>query len=211
MTYVKICGITNLEDAQAAVDAGADLVGFIFYPPSPRYVSFEQAKGIISAIRYSSSVKIVGVFVNESVEQIREIVEYCDLDLVQLSGDEPPEVARALSLHVYKSLRPRDETDARALAEKYRAVVNLNTPAFIIDSFNPKLFGGTGERADWTIARETAREFPILLAGGLTPANVAESIAFVQPWGVDVSSGVERAPGLKDHAKVSAFMEKVKR
>ncbi len=211
MTYVKICGITNREDARAAAEAGADLVGFIFYPHSPRYVKPERAAEIVDALhREYRAVKTVGVFVDEAVGQVRAIFEECKLDLVQLHGSEAPGTIRQFSPGVYKSLRPRDAAEAFELLARYRGVMNGSRPAFIVDAFNPTRYGGTGARADWTIACEISREFPILLAGGLAPENVDAAIAEVQPWGVDVSSGVERAPGLKDHAKVRRFVQRAK-
>lgn len=208
MTYVKICGITNREDALAAAEAGADLLGLIFYSKSPRYVRPERAVDIVDILRKEYPVvKSVGVFVDEPVERVRAIMQQCKLDLLQLHGAEEPEMVRYFSPHAYKSLRPRDEVEALDLLTRYRRVVNGSRPAFIVDAFSPTQHGGTGTRADWTIAHEIAREFPILLAGGLAPENVEAAIADVQPWGVDVSSGVERAPGLKDHAKVRRFVE----
>ncbi len=211
MTYVKICGITNREDSRAAAEAGADLLGFIFYQHSPRYVRPERAAEIVDTLRREyPAVKTVGVFVDESVRRVRAIIEVCKLDLVQLHGAEAPETVREFSPRVYKSLRPRDEDETVRLLARYRGVMNGSRPAFIVDAFNPTRYGGTGARADWTIACEISREFPILLAGGLAPENVGAAIAEVQPWGVDVSSGVERAPGLKDHAKVKRFVERAK-
>lgn len=212
MTQVKICGITNIQDAMVAADAGADLLGFIFYPNSPRYIVYERAREIAVALRERGRApKIVGVFVNESLERVRAIVTSVRLDLVQLAGTEPAQVVQGLSPRAYKSLRPRDESEASQLLRTYRAAVNGNTPAFIVDSFDMKRFGGTGERADWNLAAKIAREFSILLAGGLNAENVADAIHIVQPWGVDVSSGVEHAPGLKDHVKVRRFVERAKK
>ncbi len=212
MTQVKICGITNIQDAMVAADAGADLLGFIFYPNSPRYIVYERAREIAVALRERGRApKIVGVFVNESLERVRALVTSVRLDLVQLAGTEPAQVVQGLWPRAYKSLRPRDESEASQLLRTYRAAVNGNTPTFIVDSFDMKRFGGTGERADWNLAAKIAREFLILLAGGLNAENVADAIHVVQPWGVDVSSGVERAPGLKDHAKVRRFIEKAKK
>lgn len=211
MVQVKICGITNLEDALVATDAGADLLGFIFYSKSPRYIAPERAKEIVLATRHLSPVtRFVGVFVNESPERVRSTMDTAQLDLVQLHGTEPASMVRELSPRVYKSLRPRDADEARAAVAEYREAMNGNVPAFIVDTFDVKQFGGTGTRADWDMAARIAREFPILLAGGLNAENVADAMATVQPWGVDVSSGVERAPGLKDHAKVRRFIEAVK-
>lgn len=211
MTYVKICGITNLEDALAAADAEADLIGFVFYAKSARYVEPERAREIIAALRACGSApKYVGVFVNESLGRVREVMELARLDLAQLHGSESAQIVCALSPRVYKALRPRDADEARKGIEQYRSAVNGNTPAFIVDAFDATTFGGTGVHADWDIAVSVAREFPILLAGGLTVENVAGAIRAVEPWGVDVSSGVERAPGLKDHAKVREFIRAAK-
>ncbi len=211
MTIVKICGITNIDDARIAMDAGADMLGFIFYPPSPRYVTPEQAREMVSVIRETSNVKTVGVFVNESLEHIRAVMEMASLDLAQLHGKESPEMLRELGTRAYKSIQATDLDTARALMANYRASINGNVPAFIADAPPAKLPGGNGMVADWSVAREIANEFSILLAGGLNVENVREAIEMVQPYGVDVSSGVERAPGLKDHAKVREFIEQVKR
>lgn len=211
MTYVKICGITNIHDALVAVEAGADLLGFVFYPPSPRYVTVEQARAIIIKVKAQSSfVKTVGVFVDVSPSDVRAVMQGAGLDLAQLHGSEPNEWVQELSPHVYKSLQPTDTRDADILLERYRAVSGTNTPAFILDGKPQLLPGGNGARADWTIASEVARAFPILLAGGLTVENVSEAISVVRPWGVDVSSGVERVRGIKDHAKVSEFISRAK-
>jgi phosphoribosylanthranilate isomerase len=229
MTVVKICGITNIEDARVAVEAGADMLGFIFYPPSPRYLTPEQAREIISAIRLDASprpvrsgesgsesartlsaVQFAGIFVNEPLEQIRSVMETAGLDLAQLHGTEAPEMVRELGGHAYKSLQARDLDSARALVANYRDAVHGDVPAFIADAPPAKLPGGNGMIADWSVAREIAKQFPILLAGGLNVENVCEAIEMVQPWGVDVSSGVERAPGLKDHEKVREFVKRAK-
>jgi phosphoribosylanthranilate isomerase len=211
MMIVKICGITNIDDARAAIEAGADMLGFIFYPPSPRYVPPERAREIILEIRKAASGnRTVGVFVNESLESVSAIMELVGLDLAQLHGKEPPEFAQALGTRAYKSIQAREVETARVLMEEYRGAVHGNLPAFIADAPPAQLPGGNGMLADWTVAREIARAFPILLAGGLSVENVRDAIAQVQPWGVDVSSGVERAPGLKDHAKVREFIKNAK-
>lgn len=218
MTIVKICGITNVDDARAALEAGADMLGFIFYPPSPRYVTPERAREIVLEIRKlevggrnaESGIRTVGVFVNEPFEIVRVIMETASLDLAQLHGQETPEMVQALGVRAYKSIQARDVETAHAWMENYRAVVKGSIPAFIADAPPAQLPGGNGTVADWSIAREIARAFPILLAGGLNADNVRDAIAQVQPWGVDVSSGVERAPGMKDHTKVRKFIERVK-
>jgi phosphoribosylanthranilate isomerase len=211
MIRVKICGITNLDDANVAVDAGADLLGFIFYPKSPRYVEPERARAIVTALRADAHApKFVGVFVNESLKSVKAAIDLAQLDLVQLHGSEPASMVLELSPRAYKSLRPRDADEARTAVAEYRGAIKGTVPAFIVDAYDAKRFGGTGTRADWEIAASIAREFPVLLAGGLTAENVADAMATVQPWGVDVSSGVERAPGLKDHVKVREFIRAVK-
>ncbi len=219
MTQIKICGITNLQDAMIAAEAGADLLGFIFYPPSPRYIAPEHARAIVNQLgALNIAPQFVGVFVNASLEHMRAVIATAQIDFAQLHGDESADmvnqtrqVSKNLSgLAVYKALRPRDADAARVQIETYRGAVNGAVPAFLIDAYDAKQYGGTGKRVDWDIARDIARAFPILLAGGLTSENVADAIRVVQPWGVDVSSGVERAPGLKDHAKVKEFIRAVK-
>lgn len=212
MIYVKICGITNEDDARAALEAGADLLGFVFYPPSPRYIAPERAREITRMVQRSTfNVQTVGVFVNESLDTVRAILETAGLDLAQLHGQETPEMVQAFGGRAYKALQARDVASARALTEKYRSAVQGTTPAFIADAPPAQLPGGNGAIADWSAAQEIARAFPILLAGGLNVDNVRAAIEMVQPYGVDVSSGVERAPGLKDHAKVKEFIKQVKR
>ncbi len=238
MTYVKICGITNLDDALAAAEAGADLLGFVFFSRSPRCIDLERAGEIVAALkRRGNALRFVGVFVNEPLERVRAIAATAQLDVAQLHGDESPEMVSDLSslgvetlsckttpdqsgfpasfmgrgrLIAVRALRPRHEAEAQAQVEEYRAAVNGNVPAFIVDAFDTQRFGGTGARADWDIAARIAREFPILLAGGLNVDNVTEAIRVVRPWGVDVSSGVERAPGLKDQDRVRQFVRAAK-
>ena len=206
---VKICGITNLEDAQAVAKAGADLIGFNFYSKSPRFIEPERARDIAAGLRADGRApKMVGVFVNESPEKVRAIIELVQLDFVQLHGTEPASMVR--ELRACKSLRPRNMEEANAAVAEYSSAAKGNAPAFIVDAYDPKQFGGSGTRADWDIAAMIAQQYPILLAGGLSSENVADAIRSVRPWGVDVASGVERAPGLKDHAKVRAFIENAK-
>ena len=211
MVQVKICGITNLEDARIAASAGADLIGFVFYAKSPRYIEPARARDIVAALRADAHApKMVGVFVNESTGRVRATMESAQLDLAQLHGTEPVSTVSDLSPRAYKSLRPRDVDEARTAVAEYGRATHGNVPAFIVDAYDPKQFGGTGAHADWDIAAVIAGEFPILLAGGLNGENVVDAIRIAQPWGVDVSSGVERAPGLKDHVKVRAFIGKAK-
>jgi phosphoribosylanthranilate isomerase len=211
MACVKICGITNIDDAVAAAAAGADMLGFIFYPPSPRNIAPESASEIIDALRRNAKApKFVGVFVNEPVRHVRQIMEQTGIDLIQLHGSETAAMVEELRPRAYKTLQPADAGDAKLLIAKYRSSINGNAPAFIVDGKPQILPGGNGTRADWSIAMKIAREFPILVAGGLDAENVAEAIRAVKPWGVDVSSGVERAPGVKDQAKVREFIKNAK-
>lgn len=202
---VKVCGITNAEDAQAAVDAGADALGFIFYEKSPRYVVPAVATRIIAEL--PPLVMPVGVFVNEGLATVRSIMDTCGLAMAQLHGDEHASYCRELSRPAIKALRLKDRTSLLAVAE-YQGRGGVR--GFIIDSSSEMAYGGTGQVADWALAADVAKSTRILLAGGLTPANVAEAIRTVRPYGVDVSSGVESAPGKKDHTKVRAFLEAVR-
>lgn len=211
MTVVKICGITNEEDARVALDAGADMLGFVFFPRSPRYVKAERARDILDSLGgMRGTIRAAGVFVNESAEHVDMILKLAGLDLAQLHGKESAEFVLGFSGRAYKSLQPAGLDEARHLMAHYADSVRGNIPAFIADAPPAKLPGGNGAVGDWSVAREIALEFPILLAGGLTVENVGEAIEFVQPWGVDVSSGVERAPGLKDHARVREFVARAK-
>ncbi len=207
--FVKICGITSLEDAWTAVEAGADALGFIFHPASPRFVLPEAASVIVTAIRREApSVRCVGVFVNEPVERIRSLLDSIPLDWAQLHGDEPPEALAALGDRAYKVLRPRPGIILDP--EPYRGRL-VRGPALGVDAWHRSSYGGSGQPADWEIAAAWAKKYPLLLAGGLTPENVARAITYVRPWGVDVSSGVETAPGRKDPARVRAFIAEARR
>ncbi|MCB0210400.1 MAG: phosphoribosylanthranilate isomerase [Anaerolineae bacterium] len=213
MTKVKICGLTNLEDANVAVEAGADLIGFIFYEPSPRYVASETVREIVAQLSETADAHpiFVGVFVNESLERVQQIVDYCRLDAVQLHGDESPEDVARLKGQAYKALRPQSQEDANDLIERFTQSPNSEIlPAVLLDAYHPTLYGGTGHVTNWSIAANIAHRYPIMLAGSLTPTNVVEAIGAVAPWGVDVSSGVEAQKGKKDHQKVRAFIEAVR-
>lgn len=209
--FVKICGLTSLEDARVAMEAGADLLGFTFYPPSPRYIEPERCAEIVRRLRESalgtvfSTPRLVGLFVNVPAEQVAAVLERCGLDLAQLHGDEGPDVLEALGGRAFKAFRGNGhDHDAFAAA-------GTGDPAFLVDAAVAGRFGGTGKTGDWDGAAELARRYSLLLAGGLTPDNVAEAVARVRPWGVDVASGVEASPGKKDHAKVRAFVANAKR
>ena len=211
---VKICGLREPVHAQAAAAAGADLLGFVF-APARRQVTPDAARACIVAARSEASsrrVLTVGVFVDASAEEMNAAAEEAGLDLLQLHGDEPPELPAQLTRPVLKALRPppgsRPVEVERAM-ERYRSIAN--TPiAFLIDGYAAKAAGGTGVRADWDLAASLAGDRPVVLAGGLDPGNIADAIAAVRPLAVDVSSGVE-TDGTKDAAKIAAFVAAAKR
>jgi len=205
---VKICGITNEEDALAAVDAGADLLGFNFYPKSSRYISPGVCQSIVAALQSNPSrVKMVGVFVNAPVELVSAVLTECHLDLAQLHGDEPSEHIQTLAPCAYKALRPASPQEAQEQADRYARPA---APALLVDALRPGEYGGTGQTGDWSIARSLAEHYPILLAGGLTAENIHRAVNQVRPWGVDVASGVESSPGKKDPARLQAFIQAVR-
>lgn len=198
---IKICGIRTLPDALAAVEAGADMLGFNFYRKSARFVDLHTCQKISSALRRDAAwVRLVGVFVNAPIEEIEHDLELCSLDLAQLSGDESPELCAALGGKGFKSFHGFPGGDVRPYARG-------DAPAFLVDAAVSGLYGGTGIPADWSEAARLARDYPLLLAGGLAPGNVARAIEQVKPWGVDVASGVESRPGVKDAGKIRAFVE----
>ncbi len=197
---IKICGITNQQDAKAAVEAGADALGFVFYAKSPRCIEPAVAQRIIAQL--PPFVLSVGVFVNHDRDTIRKIFDECGLTFAQLHGDETPEFCELLGRPVLRALRLRDRGSLLALAE-YKG--RMGVRGFIVDAFSTQAYGGTGQTVDWALAREVAQATPILLAGGLTSDNVQEAIQHVQPYGVDVSSGVEKSPVRKDHEKIRTF------
>ena len=201
MVRVKICGNVTLKDTMAAVEAGADAVGFVFYARSPRVVSPKAVAAIVSHL--PPFVTPVGLFVNEKPEVVRQIASDCGIRLVQLHGEESPQYCAELKLPVLKGIRVRTREDVANLSA-YRV------DAILLDAYVEGMAGGTGTTFDWSLAVEAKTWGPIILAGGLTPDNVGEAISRVRPYGVDVSSGVESSPGAKDHAKVKAFVETVK-
>lgn len=201
MVRVKICGITNVDDALHAAACGADALGLVFYAKSPRCVTPAQARAIGAAL--PPFVVRVGLFVNEVPERIAAIATECGLDAVQLHGDEPPAACNLAPLRVVKVLRVRDEASLVG-HEQY------DVSALLLDTWVADSFGGTGTSFNWALAAAIARQRPVILAGGLTPDNVAAAIRQVRPYGVDVSSGVESAPGRKDPAKVARFIRTAK-
>jgi phosphoribosylanthranilate isomerase len=202
---VKICGITNVEDALAAVEAGADAIGFVFHHGSPRRVTADVIKRIIAQV--PPFVLPVGVFVNEDIKIVRDLMDDCGLAIAQLHGDEAAAYCDLLGRPVLKAIRLKDRGSLLSLAE-YTGRSRVR--GFVLDAFSAVSYGGTGQVTDWSLAAEAAKTVPVVLAGGLTPANVAEAVQRVKPYGVDVSSGVESRPGRKDHEKIRAFIKAAK-
>lgn len=202
---VKICGITNWPDARAAIDLGAEWLGFNFYPPSPRSLAPAEAWQIRR--RMPPGVKAVGVFVNWSPEAVLALAEALDLAAVQLHGDESPRQVAACA-------RGREVVKAFRVGPAFRVSSLARFPAasaFLLDGSRPGLFGGTGRAADWSVARRASRYGRIFLAGGLTPGNVSDAIHAARPFAVDVASGVESRPGKKDRGKLRDFFREVER
>ena len=212
MTRVKVCGIIDKASALAAVEAGADFIGLVF-APSKRQISPARAREIADAVKKSSTVtKLVGVFVNAPVFQVNEIADFCALDVIQLSGNESWEDCRKIASPVVKAVRVGRESSQGICAELSAASRLLAGRRFVtlLDSKVEGKYGGTGETFAWDLAREVAKKFTVIVAGGLDPKNVASLIRRVAPWGVDVSSGVETG-GVKDIAKIKAFIEAVRK
>ena len=199
---VKICGITSVADGQMAAEAGADMIGLMFYEQSPRYITLPQAVEISRAL--SPFVLRVGVFVNPEEALVTRAISECGLSLLQFHGDEPSDFCTQFGVMSMKALRVKDEDSIKTLE-------NYHTESFLLDAYSKSGLGGTGEKFNWTLAIEAQKYGkPIFLAGGLTPENVAEAVRQVRPFAVDVSSGVESAPGKKDPAKVKAFIQAAK-
>lgn len=202
MFRIKICGITRKEDAFKAVDLGADALGFVF-APSPRKISPPEAKEIIKSL--PPFVSTVGVFVEEKKEKVREIADFCGLSLLQFHGEEPPAFCLSFPWRVIKAFQVKDESILKKIL-LYQGVSGI-----LLDAYSPKRRGGTGKTFSWEIARK-AKSFgiPLILSGGLTPSNVGRAIKEVMPYGVDVSSGVEKREGIKDPKKLKSFIREVK-
>lgn len=202
MTEIKICGITNLEDALCAAACGADAIGFIFHPASPRYVTPERAREIIAAL--PAGIATVGIFVNREASEVERTAELCGLDLLQLHGDESPEYCRRFPPErVIKAVFPRTPEDLRAL-DAY------DVRAFLVDFREAGRYGGTGKRADWTLAARLGKTHPLILAGGLCIENIGEALAAVAPGAVDINSGCERTPGIKDHDRMKQIISLIR-
>ncbi|MCW8893775.1 MAG: phosphoribosylanthranilate isomerase [Deltaproteobacteria bacterium] len=200
-TRIKICGITNIEDALCAVTAGADALGFVFYEKSPRYITPLKAQRIVAAL--PPLVATVGLFVNASAEKIRRTMAMTRLQVVQLHGDELPEDCRLDPYQVIKALAVKD-------ADSLKGADDYPVSALLLDAWSGKQYGGSGRSFDWQLAKNLTGRTPLILAGGLNPENVAEAIQQVRPYAVDVSSGVEASPGRKDRQKIIKFIEQVR-
>ena len=201
MVRVKICGITSVEDALAAVAAGADALGFVFHEPSPRHIFPEQAAAIIRML--PPFVQAVGLFVNVPVDEVNATCEICRLDLVQLHGDEPPDYCDRVVRRLVKAFRVKDVSSLEPM-KQYRVA------GFLLDAYSPDAYGGTGLTFNWETALLAKQYGPVILAGGLTPDNVRQAIDTVEPYAVDVSGGVESAPGKKDPELVREFIRRAK-
>ena len=209
MALAKLCGITTLEDARVCADAGAWALGMIFWPGTPRRIEVEEAERIASELR--RRVELAGVFVNAELDEVAEIVDVCNLSIVQLHGEEGPaycaEIARRTGAKIARAVRAKDKASVRALLA-YRDRVDFH----MVDAYRPDVRGGTGETFSWELLDEIRdSSHPLILSGGLTPDNVGEAIARVHPFAVDTASGTESEPGRKDPAKVNAFMRAVER
>jgi len=216
--FVKVCGITRLQDADQAADHGASAIGFIFWPGSPRYISPEDARAIVR--RKAAGLRTVGVFVDEAVERVQQIAEVVGLDLVQLHGNETAADVRAAQLKLRPGGNPRASVGrgfSRAVEVIKAVALNGSAPVdlsgfdddvlILLDAHDPARHGGTGRTIDWAAARDVASARRTILAGGLTPDNVGAAVVAVEPYGVDVSSGVESAPGVKDATRLKRFFE----
>jgi phosphoribosylanthranilate isomerase len=205
MAFVKVCGLTSYDDAKVAAQAGADALGFVFYDPSPRAVKVEAGEWIR---KLTGSVMKVGVFVNAKIEEIANVVARCDLDAVQLHGDETQHFVSGLkkSIHV-KIIRAVRPAPGETVPLSAASGVNY----LLLDRHSPGQYGGTGETSDWALARVlTSYPVPLILSGGLSPENVREACLQVKPFGVDASSSLESSPGSKDHDKVRRFVANAK-
>ncbi|MHB8667371.1 MAG: phosphoribosylanthranilate isomerase [Burkholderiales bacterium] len=197
-TRIKICGLTRADDARAAAELGADAIGLVFYAPSPRSVDAKQAQAIIAAI--PPFVTVVGLFVDPARDQVEAVLRGCSLGLLQFHGDETPDFCRSFGLPYIKAARVGGGADLVQYLSRYHAA-----QGWLLDAYHDRLYGGTGQTFDWKlIPRDLAK--PVILSGGLTPDNVGAALRQVRPWAVDVSSGVESGNGIKDAAKIAAFI-----
>lgn len=207
-TRAKICGITRVEDVHAVANAGCDAIGFVFYPPSPRHVTLEQAEILIQSV--PAYVQAVGLFVNSHADEIQAILNKIPLDILQFHGDETPEQCQAIAQQVgrrwYKAIQVKPDLDAVAEIQGYR---DAGASAVLLDAWHPDLKGGTGHSFDWDTFPKL--NIPLILAGGLNPDNIEQAILTTQAYAVDVSGGVESAKGIKDQQLIERFMQGVHR
>lgn len=201
MTRVKVCGITNLEDAWTAIEAGTDALGFVFVPNTPRYIEPDDANAIMRQI--PPLVTTIGLFVNAGSTQIRDVATNCRLDAIQLHGNESPELCHSLNLKIIKAFRIKESEPLNILSK-------FQVDAYLLDTYVKGKLGGTGKTFDWNLAYRAKKYGQIILAGGLNPSNVSTAINQVKPYAVDVSSGVEAEPGRKDPKKVRDFIRTVR-
>jgi phosphoribosylanthranilate isomerase len=203
VVQVKICGITNKDDALYAAKCGAAALGFIFYPPSQRYIKPEDAKKIISAL--PEKLMKVGVFVNERPEEIKRVMEYCALDMIQLHGDETPDYCRQFpAFPIIKAVSLNNDDDVEYACR-------FNVAAILVDSRSDGLYGGTGKKSNWELASRVGNKKPLILSGGLNTENIAEAIDKAAPAALDINSGVELSPGIKDHAKIERLFAAIRK
>jgi len=200
-TKIKICGITNLEDARCAVEAGADALGFVFYEKSPRYVAEETVRYIVAAL--PPFITTVGLFVNSAPGKIRQTMVTTGLSSIQLHGDESAQDCSFPPYRVIKAVRVKNTASLVGIDQ-------YEVSALLLDAWSDGQYGGTGESFDWTLAKQLTGQLPLILAGGLHPGNVAMAIRQINPYAVDVSSGVEKRPGRKDHDKIRKFIQQVR-
>jgi phosphoribosylanthranilate isomerase len=202
MTQIKICGITNIDDALCAAESGADAVGFIFHPASPRYIAPGRVKEIVASL--PRGITTVGVFVNCEAEEVARTVEHCGLDLIQLHGDESPEYCRRFAPEqIIKAVFPRTP-------EALQTLDAYTVRAFLVDFRDAGRYGGTGKRADWGLAASVGKTHPLILAGGLTAENIDVALAAVAPDAVDINSGIESALGIKDHGRMKRIINMIR-
>ncbi|WP_313659762.1 phosphoribosylanthranilate isomerase [Acinetobacter variabilis] len=207
-TRAKICGITRIQDINSVVHAGADAIGLVFYPPSPRHVNIEQAQGLLQNI--PAYVQVVGLFVNATADEIAAVLKQVPLDILQFHGDESPEQCQAIARQVgrrwYKAIQVKPDLDVVAEIQHYQTA---GASAVLLDAWHPDLKGGTGHSFDWSTFPQL--DIPLILAGGLNPDNIEQAIHTTQAYAVDVSGGVESAKGIKDQQLIERFMQGVHR
>ncbi len=210
-TRAKICGITRVQDIKAVVDAGADAIGFVFFPPSPRSVNKAEAIALVQAV--PTYVQVVGLFVNATADEIAEILKDVHLDILQFHGDESPEQCQQIANHVrrrwYKAIQVKPDATSAEMIETIQQYQQVGASAMLLDAWHPELKGGTGHRFDWT--QFPKLDIPLILAGGLTPENVEDAIHTTGAYAVDVSGGVESSKGIKDQQLIERFMQGVQR